>query len=233
MAAKKKPTTTPTEPKGEQAKPHQILLMPSAQNAIAMEAWGKFAGEIDVSELVTDLQERTDVMKGGNMGSVESMLYGQAMTLQTIFTSLARRSALNAGEYINASETYMKLALKAQAQCRATLETLSIVKNPMPYIKQANIAQGPQQVNNAYSSASGHRDAPTARTLENSASPVLSTQYALAGTHAANSETQQSKLLEDSHGGTYLDTGTTAATARSNPALETVEQVHRAEKPRG
>jgi hypothetical protein len=116
---------------------------------------------------------------------------------------------LNAGQHINAAETYMKLALKAQSQCRATLETLAIVKNPMPYIKQANIANGPQQVNNG-----------------------KSTQYAQAPAPAGNFESKQNQLLEDSHGSTYLDTGATAAATRSNPAMETVEQVNRAEKPR-
>ena len=53
------------------------------------------------------------------------------------------------GEYIEASEKYMKLELKAQAQCRATIETLAAIKNPpVVFAKQANIANGPQQVNN-------------------------------------------------------------------------------------
>jgi hypothetical protein len=43
----------------------------------------------------------------------------------------------------------MRMALKAQNQCRMTLETLSNIKNPpVIYAKQANIANGPQQVNN-------------------------------------------------------------------------------------
>jgi hypothetical protein len=43
----------------------------------------------------------------------------------------------------------MRLGLKAQSQCRATLETLAQIKNPPVVIaRQANIAQGPQQVNN-------------------------------------------------------------------------------------
>jgi hypothetical protein len=171
---------------------------------MAMEKWSCY-GEPDIQALIQDLSNRVDRVHTGDLKPLEAMLYGQAQALQAIFTNLSRRSAMNAGEYINASETYMKLALRAQAQCRATLETLAIVKNPMPYIKQANIAHGPQQVNNGTA----------------------------APTHAANSETQQSKLLEDSHGGTYLDTGATAAATRSNPAVETVEQVHRAEKPRG
>jgi len=39
--------------------------------------------------------------------------------------------------------------LKAQSQCRATLEALAAIKNPpIVYARQANIAAGPQQVNN-------------------------------------------------------------------------------------
>ena len=50
---------------------------------------------------------------------------------------------------MQAAETYVRLALKAQAQCRATLETLATIKNPpVVYARQANIAAGRQQVNN-------------------------------------------------------------------------------------
>ncbi len=51
---------------------------------------------------------------------------------------------------MNAAELYLRLALKAQGQCRATLETLAVIKNPtaLTFVKQANIAHGPQQVNN-------------------------------------------------------------------------------------
>jgi hypothetical protein len=44
----------------------------------------------------------------------------------------------------------MKLALRTQSQCRATIETLSVVKNPrqaVALVGQTNIA-GLQQVNN-------------------------------------------------------------------------------------
>lgn len=186
------------EPKEEQAKPHQILLMTTAQNAVAMEAWGRFAGEIDLKELVTDLQTKVDLVKGGDMKPVEAMLFGQAMALQTIFTNLARRSALNAGEYIDAADKYMRLALKAQSQCRSTLEALAQVKNPMPYIKQANIASGPQQVNNGQSA-----------------------QYAQAHTPAGDSQTLQNKLLEHQHGNT-LEFGAQGAAGRANPHMATV-----------
>ena len=51
-------------------------------------------------------------------------------------------------EWGGRSVRYLRLALKAQSQRRATLETLATIKNPpVIYAKQANITSGPQQVN--------------------------------------------------------------------------------------
>ena len=52
----------------------------------------------------------------------------------------------------------MRLALKAQAQvqARSTAEALALLKNPMPYIKQANMTTGPQQVNSTYAGTPSH-----------------------------------------------------------------------------
>lgn len=141
----------PEKPRG--LLPHQVLTSTTIQNAASMQAWGKFAGEADLGELVTNLGEEVKTVLDGNMRPAEAMLYGQAMTLQTIFTSLARRAQANDG--LKQFQVNMTLALKAQAQCRSTIEALALVKNPMPYIKQANFASGPQQVNNGNASA-GH-----------------------------------------------------------------------------
>ena len=113
MAIKKTPPINSAGSKVELAKPHQILLMATAQNAIAMESWGKYAGEIDLSALVEGLQSKVKAIQEGDMKPVEAMLYSQAQALQTIFTHLARRSAMNAGECLDASDKYMRLALKA------------------------------------------------------------------------------------------------------------------------
>ena len=80
------------------------------------------------------------------------MLTTQAHTLDTVFNELARRACANLGEYVNAAERYMRLAFKAQSQCRATIETLAEIKHPKPvaFVQQANIANGPQQVNNGH-----------------------------------------------------------------------------------
>src|SRR5450755_4316428 len=77
--------------------PHEVLLSANVQSAVGMLAWSKFAGEPDIAELAEGLHERSAKVRTGDMVSVEAMLYGQAMTLQTIFTSLARRAAANDG----------------------------------------------------------------------------------------------------------------------------------------
>jgi hypothetical protein len=59
-----------------------------------------------------------------------------------IFNQLARRSAFC--KYLNRFEANLRLALKVQAQCRATLEALAAITNrrPVAFLKQANIANG-------------------------------------------------------------------------------------------
>jgi hypothetical protein len=52
-------------------------------------------------------------------------------------------------EYLVNMDSVLKLAFRAQNQCRMTLETLSAIKNPpVVYAKQANFAAGHQQVIN-------------------------------------------------------------------------------------
>jgi hypothetical protein len=149
-AKKATPTPTPpaTTPDKRTLEPHELVLSPTIQSAIGIQAWGKFAGEVDLGELLKDLRERVEKVQGGDMRPVEAMLYGQAVTLETIFTSLARRATSQ--EYLKQFQAYLGLALKAQAQCRATLEALAEIKNPRPvaFVKQANISGGHQQVNN-------------------------------------------------------------------------------------
>lgn len=213
--------TTPTPPAMTSAErtlePHELVLSPTIQSAVSIKAWGKFAGEVDLGELLADLSARVAVVQGGDMRPVEAMLFGQAMTLETIFTNLARRAAQNAGEYLSATDTYMRLALKAQAQCRATLEALAEIKNPRPvaFVKQANISNGPQQVNNGVSNPVSKKNEPV---------------RAGAHTHAEETAGQQNKLLEQQHGN-YLDAGEKSTAGRTDPHLEAMAEGHRATHP--
>ena len=180
----------------------RAVLQPGLHGAITIRELNKASmGELDLCELVSALAEQSKEVSGGNLVRAEAMLMTQASTLDTLFHTLTRRSMMNMGEYMGAAETYMRLALKAQAQARATIETLAEIKNPRPVLitKQANIANGPQQVNNGIP----------------------------ADSRTGNSETGQTGLLEKSDG-ERLDTGTAGAPRRGNPALATVDKVHRA-----
>jgi hypothetical protein len=149
----------------------------------------------------------------GDLGRIERALTSQFLTLDTIFANLAERSSRQ--EYIKQMETFMRLALKAQAQARSTAEALALLKNPMPYIRQANIANGPQQVNNAGTQNTG--------TQQSTQKSVQQNKHA----HAEKTETEPNKLLEANHG-QRLDIGAQAAAGRANPHMATVEAVHRA-----
>jgi hypothetical protein len=120
-------------------------LRPRVQAALTLLDYSKSFGEMSINTLVDNLGKQCELASGGNLKRAEALLTAQAHTLDAIFNNLARRAALNAGEYMNACEIYLRLALKAQTECRATLETLAVIKNPQPlaFVRQANIAHGP------------------------------------------------------------------------------------------
>ena len=200
VKAKKPPAATPAKkvtpvadkPKPKTLEAHEIVLSTVMQNAVGVLSWSKFAGEASLNELVQDLDKRIDKIKDGDMSSVEAMLFGQAKVLETMFTSLARRAANNEG--LKQFQVNLTLALKAQAQCRSTLEALAEIKNPRPvaFVKQANISNGPQQINNG-----------------------------AVGSRTETIESEQNKLLEADHGN-YLDTRAQGVAGRVNQAVGTV-----------
>lgn len=169
-------------------------------------AYGQMGEHGSMMQTIDSLREKVNASKAGSTAVADELLIGQAVALNTIFNEMMRRAALNLGEYPEAVDRYMRLAFKAQSQSRATLESLARIKCPpnVAFVKQANIAHGPQQVNNM---AAG-QDTPAARMGE--------------------SESQPSKLLENSHG-EWMDTRATSTAGRGDPAMATVGQIHRAE----
>ncbi len=107
-----------------------------------------FADEIDNPTLVATLRDQAVNLQSGDLAYVESMLINQASSLQAVYVRLAER-AMEQSKMSNI-EGFMRLALRAQSQSRATLETLATIKNPpIVYAKQANVTTGPQQINNS------------------------------------------------------------------------------------
>lgn len=129
----------------------ELGLSPAIANSFTTQkfAHGTF-GEILVPDAVAVMREKVKRVQSGDLSDIEATLTAQAVTLDAIFNEMARRAAASMGQQLPAMETYLRHALKAQAQCRSTLETLAEIKNPrsVSFVKQANIAHGHQQVNN-------------------------------------------------------------------------------------
>ena len=127
----------------------------SAMSAQTLKAYAGSGAAVELADYISELRRAGDEVVTGNMGRVERMLVNQAIALDTVFNQLAQRASR--AEYIKTHESYLRLAFKAQAQARSTVEAIALLKNPQPYIRQANIAQGGnQQVNNMYAPTSEH-----------------------------------------------------------------------------
>ena len=158
----------------------RMALLPSVNGAAVIEAYqGNVMGkDADMSVMIDRLRDTFSEVKSGDLHNLEAMLLSQATALQTIFTSLARRASTQ--ERLPTYQAFLGLALKAQAQSRATISALVDLKYPRQatFVKQANIAHGPQQVNNG--GAAG-------------ADPE---HYAQASAHGRESQLEQNKLLD-------------------------------------
>ena len=179
----------------------QTLLRPTTNAALSIKSHHEKQEQLTIDEVVKELQRQNEKMEEGGLQRAEAMLLAQAHTLDSLFADLLRHSRLNMGEYFHAAEKYMRLALKAQSQCRTTLESLAEIKNPKPYI-QNNRAQY-QQVNNGMPQPPAHGE----------------------------NLKQSNGLLEDkSNDGQWLDTGASETADGNDKELEAVEAKHRPQK---
>jgi hypothetical protein len=169
------------------------LTKPEVQAAITMQQW---ESRHDVSALVKALSLQVDDVTNGNMQRPEAMLLMQAHTLDQLFNILAQRAYRR--DTVTSCEIHLRLAFKAQAQCRSTLETLAAIKNPpVIFAKQANISNN-QQINNGVPAQASH---------------------------AEEIKNQQNELLvEAQYGSTTMDINTAGKAIPVNSHLEAVDK---------
>ncbi|MDB5762460.1 MAG: hypothetical protein JWQ21_1455 [Herminiimonas sp.] len=165
-----------------------------------------FAGELHITDAIAVMQTKVARVQRGDLSEVEATLAAQAVALDAIFNGLAKRAAQNMGQYMGATETYLRLALKAQAQCRATLETLAEVKYPKAptFVRQQNVAYQ-QQVNNG--SATDDSETSTR-------------------THAHEKSVNQSNELLETQHGERLVSRTAGSASGNDSTLEAVGVVN-------
>lgn len=193
-----KPDVAITEMTNEQK--HAMFAVEGAlTNAATIAIFSKSSmGELSLNDCMNVLKDQVTAVHSGNLSDAESLLTCQAASLNTIFTELARRSANNMGGNFDVFERYLRLALKAQNQCRVTLETLAAIKNaPVVFAKQANInhGNGNQQINNGM---------------------LASENVDSTHPHARKVESQQNELLEVQHGSKTVDTRATGKASRAD-----------------
>jgi hypothetical protein len=164
------------------------IAMSSIPGIEESKLWGDSS-----SHIIAELQTKSAAVNSGDLRHVESMLVNQAIALQHIFLRMTVRGIHQTKmEHIDG---FMRLALKAQNQSRATLETLASMRTPpVVYAKQANINHGNQQVNNGVSIT------PSSDEIINPHNELLK-------------ETDYERM----------DTGATGATIVKNPAMATVD----------
>jgi hypothetical protein len=175
------------------------MLRPTMGAAKTVLEFNRIAGALPITELVAELTDQVRACANGDMSRSEAWLIAQTHSLDALFHSLARCAAANMGEYYVAAEGCMRLALKGQAQCLATIQALSSLKTPRPiaYVQQ-NIGNA-VQVNNA-------------------------PQPSEANSRPRGSENQPNELLEQQCN-EWVDAGQASPAVGVDPAMATLGKI--------
>jgi hypothetical protein len=183
----------------------QVAMAPAARSTITVKDFiaNQYGKSIDAGELMLEINRQAkEIASDSTMERSQQLLASQAIALDTVFNSLAHKAAHQ--DTLLKYEAFMKLALKAQAQSRCTLEAITKMKNPpnATFVKQANISQGHQQINNT-----------TTHTYTgDTSSPEV------------KSENQPNELLEAQHG-ERLDFGAQTTASRADQSMEAVDTI--------
>jgi hypothetical protein len=158
------PATVPTSPGqlllARDGRPDSEVMADSALSPVVLNALtamnvtrpsmakGDLA-TVGITAFVKVMGAKVAAVAAGDMSGIEATMTAQVVSMDALFSELAMKAQSNiSAGYLDAGETYMRLAFKAQAQCRATAETLGELKNPRPvFAKQFNLANGNQQIN--------------------------------------------------------------------------------------
>lgn len=188
------------EPKQTPAAAAAVMAVEGiGMNAVLADSFSSKLGAVDVTELMTRLTLTAERVATGAREDLEKILAAQSVALNAIFTELALVARQNITTNIEVFERLIRIALKAQSQSRATAESIALMQTPTVFARQANIANGPQQINNGL---------PTERVAR-----------------ARNSGSRPNRLLEAD--GERLDAGTPSKAGNSNQDLATMGAIDR------
>jgi len=172
-------------------------------NAVVVQQYLHYVnGGSNVQALSEVSMKQAQAIGGGDFSSLEHMLLTQATALQAMFVDLATRAKRQ--DRFDGIQTMTTLALKCAAQSRQAVTALAELRMPktVMFAKQANVSNGPQQVNNG---------------VVAQASP----------SRAEEIQNRPNELLEARHGN-QLDTRAAGTAGGADTHLEAVEAGQRA-----
>ncbi|QZA77289.1 hypothetical protein K4H28_13510 [Deefgea tanakiae] len=186
-----------------------LITSPELQATITFAKMNKIGAfckedEFNLYDHFDVLLKRSSAIISGDLKLAEITLAAQMQTLDSLFNLMTQRALNNIGQHnLDTTERYMRMALKAQSQCRATIETLAEVKNPRVavFANQANISNGAQQVNNG-------------------------TQTPAHAHGAMQPEKNMTNELLEYDDGKRLDSRTKSKTGRANQNVETMGKIN-------
>lgn len=184
--------------------PAEVVMLPegTAITAIKYVQYDPYDRTcIDTSDLLKEILKEEQEIEKGDLKHIERYLYSQAIALHALFDRMLAQSTK--ADFTSQVQLFGTLALKAQAQCRATLATLAQIKSPdqITFIKQLI-----QQQNNAIQvNNSGSQSAETKK-IEKLANELLS-------------EVKHEKL----------ERGGTKETITTDPEMAALERIYRSE----
>lgn len=135
---------------------------------------GEGGKTLELGVLKRDVELMAARVGAGDLSDMESLLVAQAVSLHVMFTRMSLLASVAKAD--QQMRELLTLAMKVQSNCRATISAIGDLKFPrqVTFAKQANIAHGPQQVNqHVTSGVAGATTQPAALTHE--PSPDLGT----------------------------------------------------------
>ena len=106
---------------------HPSVTAATTVHDVMRRQLGTVAVDFGVGGLIEELADQCAEVSKGNLQRPEALLMAQSATLDAIFQDLTQRAYKNISQ-IDVFERLLRLALRAQSQSRATVETLANMK---------------------------------------------------------------------------------------------------------
>ena len=152
QAAKRIPEVRAEKGESEPETMARVMVTPFLRHgilghAVSSKAFGTLPGDPNFGDFTTAMERMAKAARGGDLKLATDLLLAQALSLDSMFVELARRSTANFGDYPLAAERYARLAFKAQANSRAAIEALAKLHQPREQtVRHVHVNEGGQAV---------------------------------------------------------------------------------------